>query len=239
MATQKEALDLDLVVFDITGTVIANTDAVADAFRSALWTHGIRITAEEVQPWRGASKRPAIRSLIESRSSEAPSEDQIEKVYADFRDALWRRFETEGLRPIPGAEATFAWLRARGARLALNTGYDRDIADLILGTLKWDQGMVDAVVCGNEVVQGRPAPFMIFRAMEQTGVTNVRRVAVVGDTALDLEAGWNAGAGRIIGVLSGAHGRDRLARAPHTDIVGSVADLPGLWEQWSSHTGAP
>ena len=81
----------------------------------------------------------------------------------------------------------------------------------------------------DEVAQGRPAPFMIFRVMEKTGVVDVRRVAVVGDTTLDLEAGWNAGVGQIIGVLSGAHGIDRLNKAPHTNIVGSVADLPGLW----------
>ena len=62
-----------------------------------------------------------------------------------------------------------------------------------------------------------------------TGVVNVRRVAVVGDTTPDLEAGWNAGLGQIIGVLAGAHGRERLHKAPHTNIVGSVADLPGLW----------
>ena len=76
---------------------------------------------------------------------------------------------------------------------------------------------------------GRPAPFMIFHSMEQTRVTDVRRVAVVGDTVLDLEAGLNAGAAYRIGVLTGAHDRATLERAPHTHIVTSVAALPDLW----------
>lgn len=219
----------DLVIFDITGTVITNTEAVADAFTAALQASGIQITAEELQPWRGAPKRLAIRRLIENHSSAPPSDEQVEKVYASFHQGVCERFGAEGLRLIPGVEDTFVWLRSRGIRRAFNTGFDRDIADLILRTLKWEQGMVDAVVCGDEVAQGRPAPFMIFRVMEKTGVVDVRRVAVVGDTTLDLEAGWNAGVGQIIGVLSGAHGIDRLSKAPHTNIVGSVADLPGLW----------
>ncbi len=117
--------------------------------------------------------------------------------------------------------------------MAFNTGFDRDLADLILHALNWESGVVDAVVCGNEVAQGRPAPFMIFRAMEQVGVVNVRQVAVVGDTTLDLEAGWNAGVQQVIGVLSGAHSLEQLSQAPHTSIVGSVADLPRLWDRWS------
>jgi len=140
MTSPKEALDLGLAVFDITGTVITNTEAVADAFAAALRADGIEITAEQLQPWRGASKRLAIRSLIQSRSSAAPSREHVEKVYADFRDEVRRRFEAEGLRPISGVEDTFAWLRGRGIRLAFNTGFDRDIADLILRTLKWEQG---------------------------------------------------------------------------------------------------
>jgi len=59
-----DELDLGLVVFDITGTVITNTGAVADAFVSALRANGVQISDEELQPWRGASKRMAIRNLV-------------------------------------------------------------------------------------------------------------------------------------------------------------------------------
>lgn len=222
--------DLDLAVFDISGTVIQNTGAVADAFVATLRAGGIEIAAEELQPWRGASKRQAIRGLMRSHLPTEPSDEQVEKACTDFHDRLRKRFDEEPLRPIAGAEETFAWLRTHGVRLALNTGFDRELTDLILRALKWDQGTVDTVVCGDEVPQGRPAPFMIFRAMEHTGAVNVRRVAVVGDTALDLEAGDNAGAGRIVGVLTGAHTLERLQQAPHSQIVASVADLPELWK---------
>jgi GNAT superfamily N-acetyltransferase len=114
--------------------------------------------------------------------------------------------------------------------VALNTGFDRETTDLLLAALGWAGGTVDAVVCGDDVPQGRPAPYLIFRAMEAVGATDVQRVAVVGDTVLDLQAGYNAGVGWNIGVLTGAHDRKTLEAAPHTHILASVAEVPGLWQ---------
>ncbi len=73
---------------------------------------------------------------------------------------------------------------------------------------------------------GRPAPYMIFRALELTGVANVHRVAVVGDTTNDLQAGYRAGVAANIGVLTGAHDADRLQQAPHTHILDGTALVP-------------
>ena len=69
---------------------------------------------------------------------------------------------------------------------------------------------------------------MIFRAMEATGVQNVKEVVNVGDTPLDVQSGSNAGLAGVVGVLTGAHDRESLQREPHTHIINSVADLPDL-----------
>jgi phosphoglycolate phosphatase-like HAD superfamily hydrolase len=60
--------------------------------------------------------------------------------------------------------------------------------------------------------------------MARTGVENARRVVNVGDTVLDLRAG----VGCNVGVLSGAHAKDRLAAEPHTVLINSVRELPAL-----------
>jgi phosphoglycolate phosphatase-like HAD superfamily hydrolase len=64
--------------------------------------------------------------------------------------------------------------------------------------------------------------------MEAAKVTSVADVMAVGDTPLDLQAGRNAGARAVVGVLSGASKRERLDAEPHTDIIASVAGLPEL-----------
>jgi phosphonatase-like hydrolase len=113
--------------------------------------------------------------------------------------------------------------------VVLNTGFDREITRFLLEALGWTGGLVDAVVCGDDVTRGRPAPYLIFRAMERTGASSVHRVANVGDTTADLQAGHNAGVCWNIGVLSGAHDRQALESAPHTHLLPSVAEVTRLW----------
>lgn len=218
--------DVELVVLDMAGTTVHDGGEVPAAFRSALAAHGVAVTDDELAGVRGASKREVIRTLVTRHQPDAlPS--LAEQVYAEFRAALAERYGA-GVRAVEGAEDVFDWLRGRGVRIALNTGFDRVITELLLDALDWRQA-VDAVVCGDEVRQGRPAPYLIFRAMETAGAASVHRVMNVGDTELDLRAGWNAGAGWNVGVLSGAHPRERLQAAPHTHLIDSVASLPGLW----------
>ena len=194
---------------------------VPQAFAAALAAHGIAIGEEEIRSVRGAAKRQAILDLLPPGPGR---EEKAARALAGFRDELARLYQG-AVREIPGAAGVFRWLRARGVRVALNTGFDRETAQMLLEALGWSSGAVDAVVCGDDVARGRPAPYLIFRAMEATGACDVRRVANVGDTALDLRAGYNAGVRWNVGVLSGAHDRASLGRAPHTHIIASVADL--------------
>ncbi|MDR3578154.1 MAG: phosphonatase-like hydrolase [Anaerolineaceae bacterium] len=219
-------LELELVVFDMAGTVVVDDGQVPAAFTTALSSRGFDITTEQIKNVRGSSKRQAILSLI------PPGPGQVQlagEVYAAFKDHLAQQYAARGVRAIPGAQQIFDLLRRQGARVVLNTGFDRDTTGILLNALAWDNEIVDGVVCGDDVKQGRPAPYLIFRAMESVGVWDVHKVANVGDTVLDLQAGYHAGVRWNIGVLSGAHDRQTLETAPYTHIFASVADLNRLW----------
>lgn len=215
---------VELVVFDMAGTTVRDDGQVPEAFTAALAEYGVTVGPEVIRGLRGASKREAILGLLPAGTARA---EQAERAYASFRDHLARRY-ADTARAVPGAGEVFAWLRGHGIRVALNTGFDRGTTQMLLAALGWAAETVDAIVCGDEVPQGRPAPYLVFHCMEATGTLSVGRVANVGDTALDLRAGHNAGVRLNIGVLSGAHGRDLLAAEPHTHLLASVADLPRL-----------
>lgn len=219
--------EIKLVIFDLAGTTVEDGGQVLNAFTAALAKHHIEVTPEEVQKVRGGSKREALLSFIPEGSERAAT---VERVYASFRECLAKQYQVDGIQPVPGSERVFGWLRARGIRVALNTGFDRDITRLLLTALTWGEGIVDAVICGDDVRQGRPAPYLIFHAMEATGTTNVKQVVNVGDTVMDLQAGDHAGVRWNVGVLSGAHNRQQLERAAHTHLLASVAELADLWD---------
>lgn len=217
---------IKLVVSDMAGTTVEDRGEVAQAFAATMAQHGVEASEAEINSVRGASKREAIRRLIESRRG--PTTDaHVEAVYASFKQELQRVF-TRDVRAIAGAEDTFSWLDARGVKLVLNTGFDRDITDILVAALGW-RSRAAAIVCGDDVPQGRPAPYMIFRAMEAAGTVSVDQVLNVGDTVSDLQAARNAGVKASVGVLSGAHSRAQLEREPHWKLVASIADLPALW----------
>jgi phosphonatase-like hydrolase len=214
-----------LVVFDMAGTTVEDRGEVPSAFAAALAEHGVVVTPGQINAVRGASKRQAVLNLLPESADRAA---RAERAYASFKEHLARRYAA-GVRAVPGTVETFAWLRERGVQIALNTGFDREIVELLLAALGWTMGQVDAVVCGDEVSQSRPAPQLIFRCMEATNTLSVHQVAVVGDTTLDLQAGHNAGAQWNVGVLSGAHSLEQLQQEPHTHLLASVAELPSIW----------
>ena len=76
--------------------------------------------------------------------------------------------------------------------------------------------------------RGRPHPDMPLTALLRTETSSVEAMVVVGDTVSDMQSGTRAGAGLVIGVLSGAHGEEQLLAAGADDVISSVAELPEL-----------
>jgi phosphonatase-like hydrolase len=216
-----------LIVLDVGGTIIEDRGDVPEALQGAFAKHGITVTAEEIAQWRGASKREVVRRFTAERSAAkgAASDSLAAAIYADFNARAIAKYKD--VPPVAGAEPAFQSLLRSGYLLASSTGFGREIAASIFHRLGWEKYFT-AIVTSDDVAQGRPAPYIIFHAMEAARVSNVAQVIAVGDTPLDLQAGTNAGVRGVIGVLSGASTKARLEPEPHTDILGSVAELPAL-----------
>ena len=226
------SVDVDLVAFDLGGTTVQDRGDVPAAFTAALDVHGLRVRDDALSRLRGRSKREALARLVMTHDAEAAPDAitaRVEAIHTTFVEMLIDRFDREGVHPVAGAAETLRWLGARAIKIALTTGFERPVAQAILDRLHWAPPLFDALVCADEVAVGRPAPFLLFRAMERTRAVRARKVMAVGDTEADLLAAANAGVGYGVGVVTGAHSRDRLASRPHTVILDSVADLPGLW----------
>ncbi|KUN02968.1 HAD family hydrolase [Streptomyces yokosukanensis] len=219
----------ELVVLDMAGTTVDEGLQVYRVLEETVIAHGGAPSAADIARWHGSAKHEALRALLTPSGGTPLSDEALTPVVADFRARLAAAYAAHPPQPLPGVTEALAELRAAGVKVALNTGFDRDVVDSLLAALGWEGDTVaDTVVCGSEVSTGRPAPFMIFAAMERLGVTDVRRVLVAGDTPRDLEAGTRSGAAFVVGVLSGASDAAELGGHRHTHLLPSVAALPAL-----------
>ena len=64
--------------------------------------------------------------------------------------------------------------------------------------------IVDNLVTPDDVSSGRPAPYMIFKNMQDLNILSVEQVIKVGDTIADIREGLNAGV-RSIGIITGSN----------------------------------
>lgn len=222
-----------LAVFDIAGTLMEDTGVLVQSFSQALELSGMPATEEEIQEWRGAEKRDVIKHFaMKHLGQESPEiDDKVDEAYLTFRQLLEESYRNEAIKPIAGAEDALDWLKKREIPIATNTGFYREVRDIVLGKLGWDGHFFDCNVCSDDVTRGRPAPYMIFEAMSHLMVLDANKVIAIGDTPLDMQAGCNAGCRGVIGVLTGSHGVESLGMARHTHIIPSVADLPALLEK--------
>lgn len=88
--------------------------------------------------------------------------------------------------------------------------------------------MIDHIVSSDEVPQGRPHPYMIRAIMDALELEEVKRVAKVGDTQVDVQEGRNSGCGLVVSVTTGAYTRQELEKYDPDHIIDSLKELPAL-----------
>jgi len=219
----------DLVILDLAGTTVRDVgDPVAACLlRTIREMIGLEVPLASAVRVMGIPKPKAIAALLEEGLGVAEP-DVVSRIHRGFVESMIEYYRGDpSVAEIVGTSEAFERMRRAGMKIGLNTGFSRDITTAIIERLGWDRaGLIDASVTSDEVVAGRPAPFMIHRAMALTGVVSCGRVVKVGDTPSDLWEGTNAGCGRVVGVCRGSHTRGQLAACPHTDLIEDVSFLP-------------
>lgn len=221
-------MSIALVVFDIAGTTVRDNDNVGEAFQAALDKFGYQIPLDQINPYMGYEKNTAIREILKTYQggAEVIDEDHVAAIHRSFVGRMVRYYETREIEPLPHVEETFAKLHERGIQVALNTGFSRNIADVIIEKLGWfDRQLIDFMIASDEVPSGRPYPDMIHKMMAKAGIADPLQVAKVGDTEVDINEGRNAACRYVIGVTTGAYTREQLEPYHPTHIIDDIADV--------------
>lgn len=212
-----------LIVFDLAGTTVTDTNTVGSCLQAALLKAGLEVTVDDVNSVMGIRKPVAIQELL-TRYDHAGNVDEI---YESFRSIMIETYQTSAeMVEIPGTTETFKEIRNLGLKIAVDTGFERDITDVLLDRMGWGE-LVDDSITSDEVETGRPAPDMIFELCRRLAV-DPQDVVKVGDTPADIYEGKNAGAALVIGVLYGTHSREQLESCEPDVLIDDIRQIPGL-----------
>jgi phosphonoacetaldehyde hydrolase len=248
-----------LVVFDWAGTTVDfGSCAPVAPFVEAFAHNGVEVSPAEARGPMGVHKLDHVRALFSlpavaarwrDRHARNWTEADVATVYQAFIP-LQMEVLPAFAEPIDGVPAAVDDLHRRGIKIGGTTGYFRAAAERLAAAALRKGYAPDVGLCPDDVPAGRPAPWMIFRIMETTGVCPPAAVVKIGDTVPDIEEGRNAGVwtvgvshtGSAVGctaeefaALPAQERFDRIAAATRTllaagahDVIPSAAEAPAL-----------
>ena len=191
-----------IVIFDWAGTTVDfGSRAPAAAFANVFAAHGVAVTDDEARKPMGLNKREHLVSMLNEPEISArwlakhhrPWNDvDVDRMYEDFVNHQLQAIN-EHATLVPELLNVATQLRKQGIKIGGTTGYFRQAAELVARHAS-EQGFTpDANACADDVPQGRPAPWMIYRVMQQLNMYPPSSVIKVGDTVADVQAGIAAG----------------------------------------------
>jgi phosphonatase-like hydrolase len=215
-----------MVVFDMAGTVVDEQNVVYKTLQKAINQAGISVSLGDVLALgAGKEKKAALKDIIAVHAP-GQTDEAIESMFHYFLKELDIAYDNLSVIPVKGAEEVFDTLRAHDINVALNTGYNRETAEKLVQKLGWTKGVqYDELITASDVVHSRPKPDMILRAMQLAGINNPSVVLKIGDSAVDIEEGKNAGCGITVGITTGAQTREQLSAAKPDYIIDDLLQL--------------
>ena len=207
-----------VLCLDMAGTTVRDDDTVLNAFQAAIAGRNLpvaefRTAMKYAVATMGQSKIEVFRHIL-------GTEDAAQAANAAFEEHYAGAVAAGDVSPMPGAVELFDAYRVAKIKVCLSTGFAPVTRDAIVAALGWET-LVDLFLSPADAGRGRPWPDMPLTALLRLRGDSVSSLAVVGDTPSDVEAGLRAGAGLVVGVLSGDCTFDEL------NAVTAATSLPG------------
>mmetsp|Transcript_66557 Transcript_66557/g.150279 ORF Transcript_66557/g.150279 Transcript_66557/m.150279 type:complete len:287 (+) Transcript_66557:38-898(+) len=229
-----------LVIWDLDGTLLDSESVVRLVVQGLVERRGFEYTQQVAQAGLGLRPFEATKALIESCGGLGGA--SVEEVKAEASAEMaghWSR----GVAWMPGAERALRYLASCGVTQALATSAPAASVKLkcaghpLLGleTNPGKNGVFRAVVTGDDVSVGKPAPDAFLKAMQLCGVSDPRKCVVVEDSPAGVEGALRAGM-KCVAVPSIALGFCGGARS-WTEVKGSpsfkgCADILSCLYEW-------
>ena len=220
---QPAAGNIDMVVFDMDGTVI---DTSGD----------LVVTTNEARQEMGLPPLPpafihacggdALLPLLEKLFHDAPT--KLPEAMTVFQ-RTYRRHVLGNTFPYPGIDAVFSALRHARIRLGILSNKPSELVRIPLYHFNLSP-LLDFIYGGDSFRERKPSPKPVKRILIHFGISP-QRCVMVGDTPSDIHAGKEAGT-RTIAVSYGFSPPDELREAKPDALVNSPDEILDPLGQW-------
>jgi len=205
-------MKLQAVIFDWAGTTVDyGCFAPTGVFREVFRQRGIEITEQEARAFMGMYKRDHIKAIsalprvteewnrIHGKNCTDDDIEDMFRVFVPLQISVIDRYS----KIVPELPRALEVIRSKGLKIGSTTGYTTEMMDILSASAAKQGYVPDAVVCATDVREGRPAPWMAFRAAEMLGVYPMEVILKIGDTVADIHEGINAGMWSVGVIMSG------------------------------------
>jgi HAD superfamily hydrolase (TIGR01509 family) len=205
-------------LFDLDGTLVDNMPYHIEAWIEIGRELGVALTPERVQrDFSGRLNDEILRGVLRLQLSDAEV-----RAWAERKELRYRELYGPRLRLLDGADTLLDRLRARGIACGIASAAPNANRAFVLDGLGL-RARVGAIVGGEEVARGKPAPDLFLEGARRLAVA-VEKVLVFEDAVLGVQAARAAGM-RVCGITT-AESAQSLAAAGAFATAANFRMLP-------------
>lgn len=161
------------VCFDMDGVLLDTESLSFPMMRKAIAMQGETLTEAQWQTLLGVNLAHTCASL----NTWYQGRVQPEQFFRDWVDVTFDYVHAHGIPKKPGADAILRLLRQQGKEIALCTSNNVQVVEEYLRLASWQEAF-DAIVTGDQVKQGKPAPDIYLKGAEALGLSPAACMAV-------------------------------------------------------------
>ena len=213
-----------MLICDMAGTTVQEKGIVYNSLFNTIKLIKPNLIKSEISKFSGYNKNEVIKYYVDKQKMDSPI-IVLNNLKSEFNYYLKKEYSNNNSVNLihPNLPLFFNLLREQDIKICLNTGYNKDIQNLLIDKLNL-LDCIDDYISSEEVDRGRPYPYMIERLMFRNNIEYPQEVIKIGDSIADINEGKNAGC-KTVGVLSGSNSKVQLKKEKPDFIINNIMDL--------------
>ena len=209
-----------LAIFDFDGTLVDSTTGIVDVMKIVIDEY--KFEPKMLDEWSllvGVPLPKQMEIILPDRDADFHLE------VANRYRAIYDTMAVEICPPFADMMPMLETLQSEGVTITIATSKRRNLVEVVLDHHKITD-MFKMVVGAQDVTNHKPHPESVHQTIQKLGIP-IAETVVIGDSVFDLDMARNAGADAI-GVTTGIHTREMLAKSEPRHIVGNLDEVGKL-----------